>query len=52
MIVQDIIDKAKKDPRKGSYNVYEEYKELLSGLNPTTVQYESTCRLIAIALRV
>lgn len=52
MMVQDIIDKAKKDPRKGSYSVYEEYKELLSRLNPTTVQYESTCRLLAIALRV
>ena len=46
MVVQDIINRAKKDPRKGSYSVYEEYKELLSRLNPTT------CRLLAIALKI
>lgn len=52
MIVQDIIDRAKKDPRKGSYSAYEEYKEMLSRINPTPTQYEHTCRLLAIALRV
>lgn len=52
MKLQDIIDRAKKDPRKGSYSVYEEYKSMLIRLNPTPIQYENTCRLLVIALRV
>ena len=52
MTLQDIIDRAKKDPRKGSYAVYEGYKSMLERINPTPVQYEHTCRLLAIALKV
>lgn len=50
--VQDIIEKAKKDNRKGSYPVYSMYKQMLLRHNLSPDDWGTACREIANALEV
>lgn len=50
--IAGIIAKAKKDTRKGSYSVYEEYKLELMTIAKDSVTYNDTLRAIAAALKI
>lgn len=52
MNVNNLLQRAKKDKRKGNMEVYEQYKNELIGLKPTREQYDSTLRLLVIALKI
>jgi hypothetical protein len=50
--ISELILKAKKDKRKGSYQVYEEYKQELQQIAKDSVTYGDTLKIIANALKV
>ena len=50
--INSIIERAKKDPRKGKYYVYEQYKSELQNICESSIQYEQAIYELAKALRV
>ena len=51
-IIKDLLNRAKKDPNKGRYYVYESYKQELNSLDIPPNVYEQTCRKLAQNLKI
>lgn len=51
-LVQPLIEKSKKDKRKGSYSAYEEYKDNLQRLTISGSEYEEAIKIISKNLKV
>lgn len=50
--INTLVEKARKEPLKGRYYIYEQYKSELKGICTTGNLYETACRMLADALNV
>lgn len=51
-LVGSLIEKSKKDKRKGNYRAYEEYKDNLQRLTLSNSEYEEAIKIISKNLKV